>query len=233
MRQSRWPAVLVAICVLAAGSSASAQFWPGNPYGGNGAWGGYPYGQFQTNQAIAAENRQLGQVAAMGQNLVVQNGIRSTLSNQADNRTNAILGQRQANRDWWFQYQSQQSAQRRAQPSAETTAAAFEPAGPAAAAPVAATDIIAWPILLQRPSFAPERARIEAPYRRTPPRLSTPTADDYREMVKTVESMRGILEWLTREGVETQQYDEAKAFLAKLGEEARERAGQALTPEGR
>jgi hypothetical protein len=87
----------------------------------------------------------------------------------------------------------------------------------------AATDIIKWPKLLQKPAFATERGVIEAPYRRSPPDLSTPTASDYRNMVKTVDEMKAIVEWFPTKGVNTHDYEEAKAFLNKLGLEARER----------
>lgn len=90
--------------------------------------------------------------------------------------------------------------------------------------PKASMDLIQWPTLLQEPAFAPERGHIEAPYRRVPPGLSTPTASDYREMVKTVEEMKAILEWRTKTGVDTQNYQQAKDFLNKLALEARKRS---------
>ena len=67
-------------------------------------------------------------------------------------------------------------------------------------------------------------AKIEAPYRRTPPELSVPTAADYRQMAGTVEDMKAVLEWRLKEGVETADYNAAAAFLNKLGQEVSVRA---------
>lgn len=86
-----------------------------------------------------------------------------------------------------------------------------------------ATDIIKWPKLLQEPAFASQRGQIETPYRRSPPNLNTPTASDYRSMVKTVEEMKAIVEWFPTKGVDTHDYEQAKDFLNKLGLEARKR----------
>ena len=76
--------------------------------------GRYPVGQVNTSRMIAAQNQQLGQVAAMGQNLVVQSGIRNTLTSQAQDRTDAIMSQHQANQNWWSQVQTQQMERRQA-----------------------------------------------------------------------------------------------------------------------
>ena len=230
---------VAATCVFAMAGPARAQLWPGYGYG-YGGWGGAPgaaalmsSGYRDATQAtLKAQSRQLGQMRTMEQNMVVQSGIRNTLSNQAASRTEAIAGQRQANQDWWFQNQSQQMAADRAAMRGRGGAPAvgFEP-GAAAAAPVeAATDVIKWPTLLQESAFAYQRAQIEAPYRRSPPGLSVPTPDDYRAMIKTVADMRAVLEWLTQQGDDTDDYDEAKAFLNKIDQAARERAAAAPTP---
>lgn len=89
--------------------------------------------------------------------------------------------------------------------------------------PKAATDVIKWPTFLQRPAFASRREQIEAPYRRSPPGLSAPTANDYRNMEKTVEEMKGTLYWFATKGIDKHDHEQAKDFLNKLGQEARER----------
>ena len=43
-------------------------------------------------------------------------------------------------------------------------------------------------------------------------------------MVKTTEEMKGVSEWMTQQGVDTQEYKQAKAFLDKLQQEARDAA---------
>ena len=63
----------------------------------------------------------------------------------------------------------------------------------------------------------PSEGTLKPPYRRSPPGLSTPTASEYRNMVKTVEEMKAILEWFTTKGVDTHDYEQAKGFLTKLG----------------
>jgi len=81
-------------------------------------------------------------------------------------------------------------------------------------------DIIQWPTLLQDPCFASERTKIEAPYRRgTPQKRSTPNEDDYQQMAAAVEDMKAVLQWKLSEGVDTGQYNTAKAFLNQLGSE--------------
>jgi hypothetical protein len=224
-------AALVAGGLLGPAGPVFAQFFPGDGYGG---WGGTngsaallgaDYRQ-ATAMQLKAQSRQAGQAAAMAQNYVVQSGIRNTLSAQAQSQNNAILAQQQANQDWWFQQQSQQMAQRRAMDQQRGVAnpAGFAPSG---GPPPASMDIIQWPTALQDPSFASERAKIEAPYRRSPPKLSVPTSADYRNMARTVEDMKAVLEWRLREGVNTADYNTATTFLKTLGQEVSERAQSA------
>ncbi len=223
-------AALVAGGMLGLAGPASAQFYPGYGYGGYG-WGGAEgaaalagsdYRQ-STAMQLKAQSMQFGQQRTMQQNMVVQSGIRNMQSSQAQSQTNAILAQQQANQDWWFQQQSQQMAQRQAkeQYGAQPIPTGFAPAG---GPPPAATDIIPWPTVLQDQCFASERAKIEAPYRRSPPKLSVPTTADYRQMASTVEDMKAVLEWKLREGIPTAGYETAKAFLSQLGAEVAARA---------
>ena len=70
----------------------------------------------------------------------------------------------------------------------------------------------------------PTGRKSKAPYRRSPPGLSTPTPDDYRDMAKAVDDMQAVLEWrLGQDGLATQDYQQAKAFLNTLGQEVRGR----------
>ena len=68
------------------------------------------------------------------------------------------------------------------------------------------------------------------PYRRNPPKLSEPTAADYRSMIAAVEDMKAVLEWRVSEGVRTADYDAAKAFLDRLGKELAARLQPAGSP---
>ena len=222
-------AAVVAGGLLGLTGPAAAQFYPGYGYGG---WGGTngsaallgaDYRQ-ATAMQLKAQSMQAGQQAAMGQNYVVQSGIRNTLSSQAQSQTNAILSQGQANQDWWFQQQSQQMAQRRTMETQYGAPAVPVGFGPPGGPPPAAMDIIQWPTVLQESCFASERTRIEAPYRRTPPKLSVPKPSDYGKMADTVEDMEAVLEWRLKTGLATADYNAAKTFLTKLGQEVTARA---------
>ncbi len=237
MKRSTILAMLLVGGMLCRTGFLFAQFYPGYGYGG---WGGYNGAaalvgadyQQATAMQLKSQSRQAGQEASMNQNAVVQSGIRNTLSSQATARSDAIAAQQQQTQDWWFQHQTRQAAQR--QPAGNATAAGmtmtsagdnFAPPGPP---PPATTDIIPWPALLQERCFASEREKIESPYRRTPPKLSTPNAADYGQMAAAVEDMKAVLQWRASEGVNPNDFNAAKDFLDRLGSElaARARAGK-------
>jgi len=227
------PAVVLVSVLLGFAGRAGAQFYPGYGYGGWGGYGGAAllgsdYVDAQAMQ-LKAQSRQATQQAAIGQNYVVQSGVRNTLSNQAQSRDAALINQQQATQDWWFQHQQQQQIAKR--PSADYAMASpsvgWSGMAPANRAPPAMMDIIKWPTLLQEQCFASERTKIEAPYRRKPlypgGPAQSPSEDDYRQMAGAVEDMKAVLQWRLREGVDTNQYDAAKAFLEQLaGEVARQ-----------
>jgi hypothetical protein len=141
-------------------------------------------------------------------------GIRKTLSSEAQRRADTLLGQQQAAQDWLLQQQTQRK-QRGTTAAENGTRGNTPPSGP----PPAAMDIIKWPALLQERSFASERAKIEAPYRRSPSKLSAALAADYRQMASTVEDMKAMLEGRLKKGVDTADYNAAKGFLGQLGQE--------------
>ncbi len=243
MRRSGWFVGFVVVYLVQGYTPAFGQFYPGGGYGGYRGYGGWgaaeSNSQYIVGSQLAAQNRQAGQQAAMAQNAVVQSGIRNTLSNQADSRSNAILTQRQSTQDWWFQNQQQQAAERRAAEyrSPSPGAAGYGPAlgtgnfVPAGEPPRVALDVIRWPTVLQDGAFASERTQVEAPYRRSPPKLSTPTASNFGTIVETVEEMQAVLEWkLSDSGLPTNEYNQAKAFLAKMHAEARQSATAIALP---
>ncbi len=236
---------LFTTCVLAVARPVSAQFWRGGSgyYDDGGLAGAVALASSNratSNQMqMAAQNQQSAQQAARQQSMAVQSGIRNTMTTQAQNRTNAIEDQRQSDRDWWFQTKQQQAGR-----PANVTSSSVPMAGGFGMRqsmgggftyedfhPPVALDIIKWPTVLQEKIFTSERAQIETPYRRSPPDLSTPTATDYRNMVKTVEDMNSILEWRLGEhgGLPKVDYEQAKAFLNTLAKEAQERAGRGGT----
>jgi hypothetical protein len=222
---------------VAAAGTAFGQIWPGyygNGYGyGYGGWGATS--QYNTTRNIEAADQLSGQVIAAQQSAAMQNNIRNTMMTQAQSQTQNILNQRQSNKDWWFQVQQQQAAQRRATPSRMPPLAApatsFEPA-PVAAAPSApvttaaaapADEVMQWPVALQDPRFAGLRAEIEAPYRRTPGKMSYPTREEYLAMLQPIEQMRALLGQMTGE-LTAREYLDAEKFLNLVAQQAQERA---------
>jgi hypothetical protein len=191
---------------------ALAQFGPvtwGN-VGGYGGWGAYT-----DRQAMAQDARLASQSRTMGQNAVVQSGIRSTLEEQSQNRTQNYLNQRQEMKDWWFQNQQQQVAARQARAGTRSTM----PASLVSFETPTDVEFIKWPTLLQDPIFTRQRARIEEPYLRNP---QGPSVQDYRNMVDAVAQMKGLLDQKLAYGygIPAEQSWEANKFLDQLGKEA-------------
>ena len=227
-----------ALCLLSVAMPADAQLFSGRHafgggYGG-GDYGAYPYsvpsGYSNTSRMVMQADRSSGQRAMAAQSAAMQQGIRSTLSSQADARTQAIYSQRQQGRDWWFQTQQQQMAQRQSmgsRPGMSAAMANFEPE-PAALSSRAATDVIKWPVVLQDERFAEQRAMIEAPYRRVP--KANPTLTDYRDMVEGTEQMKAFLKQMLAE-ISAQEYLSAESFLNQLAGEARGRIEKAAPAE--
>ncbi len=234
---------LLTTCVLAVAKPVSAQLWRGRS-GGYYDDGGLASAvalassnRASSNQMqLSAQNQQSAQQAARQQSMAVQSGIRNTMTTQAQNRTNAIEDQRQSYKDWWFQTKQQQAGR-----PANVTRSQVPMAGGYGMRqstgggftyedfhPPVTLDIIRWPTVLQEKMFISERAQIEEPYRRSPPDLSTPTATDYRNMVKTVEDMKGMLEWRLGEhgGLPKVDYEQAKAFLNTLAKERKNGPGE-------
>jgi hypothetical protein len=242
---------LFTVCLLAVGEPASAQIWWGGPgYYDAGGWAGAvalasSNAAYANQMQQANQDRLAAQQAARQRDMALGSSIRNTLSSQAQQQTNAVAEQRQSYKDWWFQTQQQQMAGGPAKVTSSPVpmAGGFGFRQPLIGGlsyedlyPNVSLDIIKWPPVLQEREFASRRAQIEAPYRRSPPGLSTPTAADYRNMVSTVEQMKSILEWRLgqRGGLPRVDYEQAKAFLNNLAQEAQERAqraGTSLAPE--
>ncbi len=224
----RHSGLIVALAVWF-GTSATvlpAQSWPGYHHY-PGYYDGYGYGfgiiyalnvGWNGRRYIGQSERLLGQQIAAMQAAARQDGIRDAMSAEAQRRSDQIYGQQQADRDWWLQVQQQQLAERQqvAQLAAMTAGVS------SASAPKAATDVVNWPPLLQAPPFAEQRALIEAPYRRNSKGLNTPTAADYKKMIKAAEQMRVILKGMTASLI-AQEYFDSQAFLDRLTADASER----------
>lgn len=182
-----------------------------------GSWGGYPYGAGRANtmSRIAADQRSQSASRAMQQNKAIQMGIRNTLTQQSQARTQAIGSRQQQAKDWWFQHQQQQLAQRQAQPQGRSMAV-----GPVsgAATPQASTDIIQWPSLLQGPGFSRQRTQIEAPYRDRASK-GDPTPHDFQQMVDAASQMKVILQGMVND-VTAGEYLKAEKFIEALASEA-------------
>lgn len=220
--------VLTPFCLSLVPAAASAQFWPGHGYGigGFGGWGGAQVAAEAdaTMRNIASQEHAASQSIAAQQSAAMQANIRNTLSTQADIRTQSMLSQQQSHRDWWFQVQQQQSAQRRARQGGAVPAAgpAHVPTAPTLRVPPIATDIIPWPPVLWDSRFDEQRAAVEAPYRRNVGKQASRTAADYEGMIEAAEQMKVVLGAMTSE-ISAQDYLHAQKFLDQLAAEARGR----------
>ncbi len=143
MKRSIVLALLLVGGVLCLAEPVSAQFYPGYGYG---AFGGFDGGaalagsDYRQGAIIDAksQSRLAGQQAAQQQNLVVQSGIRNTLTNQANSREAAIASQQAQTQDWWFQHQQQQFAQQQMAPRQMAAGQSAEYSMAAAPRPVGA-----------------------------------------------------------------------------------------------
>jgi hypothetical protein len=191
-------------------------------------------------RGMAQSYQAWGQQAAQGS--ATQSGIRSAMDTDAQRRSQAISSQQQSNRDWWYQTERRQVAQRQA-PAAQPQVVAVplpysvpssgagsdSPYTPPASvagfesAPVpVSSGIIKWPPVLSGPAFIRQRARIEDPYLRSIKGLSTPTPKDYRDMIETAEQMKAMLKTVS-DVISAQDYMSAVTFLDQLAAEARGR----------
>ncbi len=188
--------------------------------------------QYNTTRNIQSANQLAGQNIAAQQQAAMQSNIRNSMMSQAQTRTQNILSQQQSNQNWWFQVQQQQVAQRQAmapQRAPMTPATSFEPAATATASASAtppapaADDVMQWPTALQDSRFAALRGEVEAPYRRTPGKISYPTAAEYLAMLRPVEQMRALLGQMTAD-ISARDYLDADKFLNLISQQAQERA---------
>lgn len=250
MQRSFTVVLLTSICVLAFAFTAMGQLHPGSHghygqhayggyggyyddyYGGYGAWGSVASAMNTASARYAAQqDRMAGQAAADLQRGMMQSNIRNTLGTQASIRTQDILNQNELNRDWWFQVQQQQVAQRQAlaaqaAPVAMMSSAGLEAVPSPKPESSAATDVIRWQSTLCDPRFSADRAKVEAPYRRAPKGKAVPTTADYQNMIDAAQHMKLLLGQMTAD-VSAQDYLSAEKFLDQLAAEAHGRIEQA------
>jgi hypothetical protein len=249
MRRTCMIVVLAAVWMETSVQTVSAQIFSGRR-SNHASYDGFDYdsmvGLNALNSSSAATRDMAQAYQAWGQQATqgsaTQSGIRTALDTDAERRTQAIYGQQQANRDWWYQTERRQVAQRSssaAQPQAvavplpysvpSSGAGSDSPYTPPASvagfesapAPVS-SGIIKWPPVLSGPAFLRQRARIEDPYLRSVKGLSTPTPKDYRDMIETAERMKAMLKTVS-DVISAQDYLSAVAFLDQLAAEARSR----------
>jgi hypothetical protein len=258
MRRTCIIVVLAAWMALSA-TTASAQLFPG----GSRRNSSYDIGAYDAAVGMNALNssnaaargmaqtyQAWGQQATSSQMSATQSGIRDAMSADAQQRAQGIYGQQQTNRDWWFQTQEQQVAQRQAAASQPRAGAATYPSAATPYVPSSAvaansaspytppagmlgfesspyvapasSGIIKWLPVLSGPGFARQRAEIEAPYLCSPKGLSNPTPEDYRNMIETAGQMKTMLKRMA-DAISAQDYLNAVAFLDQLAAEARGR----------
>jgi hypothetical protein len=217
MRRNFTLAILATVVALSAATAEAVYRRHVGYYGGygyNSAIVIYDLNAAANAQRYAAQSeRLLGQQIAAQQMGAMHSGIRNAIELDGQRRTQNVILQQQADRDWWLQTQQQQSNQRRA-------LAAQLALMKAAEADTAALDVIHWPAVLRQPQFAERRARIEAPYRRGAKTTSVPTTEDYRVMIEAVGQMKTILKGMA-DDISAREYLDAEAFLDRLAAEAR------------
>ena len=228
--------VLGILVPLAFSQSATAQ-WGGNGY--YGGWGAYPFDTasgYNTTRDIAAQTQEQAARQAAAQQAAIQSNINTALSNQTNQRMAAMSNQRQDYRDWWFTTSQQQTAERQAREAsyrpppatfASVSSSSFEPSAAtsgAAARAQRADDVIKWPAIFYDRRFDALRAQVEAPYRRGNGKvLGTPTAADYRNIVKAAQQMKVVLKQMADE-ISARDYLDADADLDGLIAQANGRA---------
>jgi hypothetical protein len=235
MRRTAFIAIISLVWIGMSAATVSAQMFPRSRYD-RSSYDGYDDGALAAAAALNSSDNSVRnnaqayqawrQQAASSQMSGMESGIRNAMNAGDQQYAQNLYDRQQAGRDWWFQVEQQQLAERQAQASRYAAMSAGFESAPAANAPKANTDIIKWPPLLQAPQFAAQRAQIEAPYRRNSKGLSTPTADDYQNMIKAAERMKAILKGMTA-NITAEEYFDCEPFLDQLAAEARERIEQA------
>jgi hypothetical protein len=243
--------LFAALCIDVCASTASAQLFPRRR--NSGAYDADYYDAAVGAAALSSSNaaaRSTAQGFQQWSQLPTQGPGGGMTDRGADRRVERDYSQQQANRDWWFQVQAQQVADRRAAaPSAPPTVQLTPtpiPLSPSRAAsitdssiyaapasmgfesssytPPVTSTVIRWPPVLCYPRLDQERAKVEAPYRRKSDGQgpSNPTAADYKNMIEATARMKTILQGL-KDDVSRQDYVDAVAFLDQLADEARAR----------
>jgi hypothetical protein len=231
MNASRWIcSVIASLILLGADATSSLAQW--GPYGSGGWFGGWGASDNTVNREIHQQDRAQAQAFAASRNARIGGEVRSTLINEANARTQSSLAQQQSARDWWFQTQQQQTAERSARASARSLPPlAYSSVGNAAvpSAPAHTDSLIRWPAVLAEPQFAAERATIETPFARFAHSRVPVTAAEYESIIATAATMRQQLDFLAAQ-ITAAEYIAATKFLDQMAGEARERIA-AMTAE--
>jgi hypothetical protein len=237
---------IVTVLMLQAGT-AFAQIAPRRSLGGNRGGGYYSLDPVifpninQTNaayQQAASQARANQAQSAMARTSAWQN-INQSMMQQANMRTQSMAADRQSAKDWWFETQTQQAAERRARASYQPTnlpslspAATLELANEIARQPdptPAQKEIMLWPTLLKGSAFDQYRARVEAPFRRSYAEKTPMTADDYRGILQAIDEMKSKLEGMSSQVIES-EFAAVNGYLDELATDAQKRLDARLSP---
>ena len=236
LRCCAWVFVLPA-AILAVDIEARAQFGPGGRYGpGWGAWPGMVAEQSTANvrNLAGAAHRQSRSIAA-AQSQRTQQSIQNTLLSQAQQQTRQIQQSTQSFEDLRMATLTQQSRGRAGSlPAGLPVAAPGLPAAGTSAemasskltvSPHARTDLIQWPRVLQDPRFDEDRAKIEAPFRRSQEQGTPIPAAEYQQIIAAATDMKLTLRQLASE-LRGDILLANEQFLDRLIAEAQERIEQ-------
>jgi hypothetical protein len=232
--RSLWIVFGILAAMLVQTGAASAQFSPRRSYGGYR--GGYYESDpviypniNQTNaayQQAASQAKQYQASSSMARSSAWQ-GINQSLAQQANYRTQTMQAEKDSAKDWWFQQQSMQMAQRKAGSYRPTNLPESDYAG--TDEQPAAREIMLWPTLLKDPAFDELRAEIEAPFRRAHAANKALSADDYRGILKSIDAMKKMLKQISSQVLES-EYSAVVSYLDELAADANKRLAARSAP---
>jgi hypothetical protein len=227
--------------LLLQSETATAQLAPHRNFGGRG--GGY-YGGYDTviypdvnktnaaYQQAAIQAKQYQAQTASGRSSAWQ-GINQSLAQQANFRTQSMMAERDSAKDWWFQQQSQQLANRQAresyQPMNLPNSNYGDGEGNAPQQTPAAKEIMLWPTLLKDPAFAELRSEIESPFRIAYADNKPLSAGDYRGILKSIDAMKIKLKGISSSVVDS-EYEAVVSYLDELSADAQKRLNARIDP---
>jgi hypothetical protein len=201
---------------------ARAQFVPGPYYFGSGAIGSYTSAyQSAAQQQAYTENRQMQMEGSLARSSAWMN-INQSMQAQAAARSASTPDAGQAARDWMNQNASpgRSSSKPMTLPKSDVRVASVQQTPNVRVAEP--KEIMLWPTLLKDRRFQEDRADVEAPFRRAAADGKPLTIEDYKGIIKSVDSIKGTVKSMESQIVET-EYESVQKYLDDLITDAQKR----------